>query len=305
MTYTYDFTDRIARAANSHTNLTLLRDRHGRLVSERINDREVAYGYDEFGRLTGRTTPAGAESVWDFDSVGQPRRLTADGRAVTLEYDRVGRETGRRFGESLSVTRSFDAMNRLISQAVDHSRGRIQSRTYEYRADGSLTKVHDQLNGVRRYELDLAGRTTRVSGEGWAESYAYDALGNQTAADWPARPFGDDGCGERAYQGANLVRAGRIRYEHDAAGRVVLRQKTRSPASRTPGGTAGTRRTGSPRSSLPTARCGGTSTTPWAGAPASSASRRTASTYWNRWTSPGTVSHCASRPPGGGSRVTR
>jgi RHS repeat-associated protein len=227
MTYTYDFTDRIARAANSHTNLTLLRDRHGRLVPERINDREVAYGYDEFGRLTGRTTPAGAESVWEFDSVGQPRRLTADGRAVTLEYDRVGRETGRRFGESLSVTRSFDAMNRLISQAVDHSRGRIQSRTYEYRADGSLTKVHDQLNGVRRYELDLAGRTTRVSGEGWAESYAYDALGNQTAADWPARPFGDDGCGERAYQGANLVRAGRIRYEHDAAGRVVLRQKTR------------------------------------------------------------------------------
>ncbi|WNM29976.1 RHS repeat-associated core domain-containing protein [Streptomyces sp. Li-HN-5-11] len=227
MTYTYDFTDRIARAANSHTDLTLLRDRQGRLVSERINDRELSYRYDEFGRLTGRTTPAGAESVWEFDSVGQPCRLTADGRPVTLEYDRVGRETGRRFGESLIVTRSFDAMNRLISQAVDHPRGRIQSRAYEYRADGSLTKVHDQLNGVRRYELDLAGRATRVSGEGWAESYSYDALGNQTAADWPARPFGDDGCGERAYQGADLVGAGRIRYEHDAAGRVVLRQKTR------------------------------------------------------------------------------
>ncbi|MFF3329105.1 putative T7SS-secreted protein [Streptomyces sp. NPDC002888] len=227
MTYTYDFTDRIAQAANGHTNLTLLRDRHGRLVSERINDREVAYRYDEFGRLTGRRTPAGAESVWEFDSVGQPRRLTADGRDITLEYDRVGREVGRRFGESLSVSRSFDAMNRLISQAVDHPRGRIQSRTYEYRADGSLTKVHDQLNGVRQYELDLAGRTTRVSGEGWEESYSYDPLGNQVAAGWPARPFGDDGCGERAYQGADLVRAGRIRYEHDAAGRVVLRQKTR------------------------------------------------------------------------------
>ncbi|WP_405618546.1 RHS repeat-associated core domain-containing protein [Streptomyces sp. NBC_00076] len=157
----------------------------------------------------------------------QPRRLTADGRDITLEYDRVGREVGRRFGESLSVSRSFDAMNRLISQAVDHPRGRIQSRTYEYRADGSLTKVQDQLDGVRQYELDLAGRTTRVSGEGWEESYSYDPLGNQVAAGWPAGPFGDDGCGERAYQGADLVRAGRIRYEHDAAGRVVLRQKTR------------------------------------------------------------------------------
>lgn len=226
-TYTYDFTGQIAEAVNAHTSLSLLRDRHGRLVSERINGREVAYRYDAFGRLTGRTTPTGAESLWDFDSVGQLNRFTADGRAITLEYDRVGREIGRRFGESLSVSRSFDEMNRLISQAVDHTRGRIQSRTYEYRADGSLTKVHDQLNGIREYDLDLAGRTTGVRGEGWAESYSYDALGKQVSAEWPGGQFGDEGCGERVYQGANIARAGRIRYEHDAAGRVVLRQKTR------------------------------------------------------------------------------
>ncbi|MFG2127918.1 putative T7SS-secreted protein [Streptomyces sp. NPDC048751] len=226
-TYTYDFTDQIAHAANRHAELSLLRDRHGNLVSERINGREVAYQYDEFGQLTGRTTPSGAVSAWEYDPDGRPFRFTADGRVIALEYDRIGREVGRRFGESLSVSRSFDAMNRLVSQAVEHSRRRIQSRTYAYRADGSLTKVDDQLSGVRHYELDQAGRTTRVSGDGWAESYAYDQLGNQTAADWSARQFGDDGCGDRAYQGADLVRAGRIRYELDAAGRVVLRQKTR------------------------------------------------------------------------------
>ncbi|MFI0808116.1 putative T7SS-secreted protein [Streptomyces echinatus] len=227
MTYTYDFTDQIAHAASRHAELTLLRDRRGRLVSERIDDREVRYRYDEFGKPTGRTTPSGADSAWDYDSEGNLHQFTADGRVIALEYDRIGREVSRRYGESLSVTRSFDEMNRLISQAVDHSRRRIQSRTYEYRADGSLTKVDDQLNGVRQYELDPVGRTTRVSGEEWAESYAYDRLGNQTAADWPARQFGDEGCGDRTYEGADLVRAGRIRYEHDAAGRVVLRQKTR------------------------------------------------------------------------------
>ncbi|MEU9223814.1 putative T7SS-secreted protein [Streptomyces massasporeus] len=226
-TYTYDFTDQIAHADNRHAELSLLRDRHGNLVSEQIGGREVAYQYDEFGRLTGRTTPAGAVSAWEYDPEGKPRRFTADGRVIALGYDRIGREVSRRFGESLSVSRSFDAMNRLVSQAVDHSRRRVQSRTYAYRADGSLTKVDDQLNGIRHYELDPVGRTTRVSGDGWAETYAYDQLGNQTTADWPARPFGDDGCGDRAYQGADLVRAGRIRYEHDAAGRVVLRQKTR------------------------------------------------------------------------------
>ncbi len=227
MTYDYDFTDRIAWASNAHADLSLLRDRHGRLVSERVNDREVAYRYDEFGRLEGRRTPSGAETAWQFDATGRPCRLVADGRVVTLEYDQVGREVSRRFAGSLSMSRSFDAMGRLASQAVDGPLGRIQTRAYEYRGDGSLTKVHDQLNGVQLFDLDLTGRTTQVSGEGWAEAYTYDALGNQVSADWPARSIGDDGCGERVYQGADLLRAGRIRYEYDAAGRVVLRQKVR------------------------------------------------------------------------------
>ncbi|TXJ85449.1 type IV secretion protein Rhs [Streptomyces lavendulae] len=227
MAYTYDFTGQIARAESSDAILTLLRDRHGRLVSERIDGREVAYRYDRFGNLTRRTTPSGAESVWEYDGAGKPARLTADGRVIALEYDQVGRETGRRFGETLSISRSFDAMNRLISQTVEHERGRVQSRSYEYRPDGSLSRVDDQLDGVRSYELDRAGRTTGVSGDGWAESYAYDTLGNQVAADWPARRFGDEGCGDRVYRGTDLVRAGRIRYEYDDAGRVVLRQKTR------------------------------------------------------------------------------
>ncbi|MGW0204828.1 putative T7SS-secreted protein [Streptomyces sp. NPDC003233] len=226
-TYDYDFTGRIAQASNAHVDLSLLRDRHGHLVSERVNGREVAYRYDEFGRLEGRTTPSGAETVWQFDAAGQPCRLLADGRVITLEYDQVGREAHRRFAETLSISRSFDAIGRLASQAVDGPLGRIQERAYEYRADGSLTKIHDQLNGDQLFELDLAGRTTRVHGQGWAEAYSYDALGNQVSADWPAHPFGDDGCGERVYQGADLVRAGRIRYEYDAAGRVVLRQKVR------------------------------------------------------------------------------
>ncbi|MFG2781369.1 putative T7SS-secreted protein [Streptomyces prunicolor] len=227
MTYTYDFTDQIARATNADSDLSLLRDRRGRLISEGINGREVAYRYDEFGRLTGRTTPAGVDSDWEYDSAAQPHRLTADGRVVTLEYDRVGRESSRRFGDLLSISRSFDHMGRLKSQAVDRPLGRIQSRTYEYRGDGTPTDVDDQLNGVVRYELDRAGRATQVSGDGWAESYAYDRAGNQVGANWPTRQFGDDACGERTYQGADIRGAGRIRYEHDAAGRVVLRQKTR------------------------------------------------------------------------------
>jgi RHS repeat-associated protein len=38
---------------------------------------------------------------------------------------------------------------------------------------------------------------------------------------------GQEATGERAYTGTRITRAGNVRYEHDAAGRITLRQKTR------------------------------------------------------------------------------
>nr|WP_233580466.1 RHS repeat-associated core domain-containing protein [Streptomyces triticirhizae] len=71
------------------------------------------------------------------------------------------------------------------------------------------------------------GRITGIGAPGWEESYAYDAAGNQTAASWPSHFAGSESTGERDYTGTRLVRAGAIHYEHDAAGRVVPRRRTR------------------------------------------------------------------------------
>ncbi len=61
----------------------------------------------------------------------------------------------------------------------------------------------------------------------WSEQYAYDEAGNQTAAAWPDTHPNQEATGTRTYQGTRITRAGSIRYEHDAQGRVTLRQKTR------------------------------------------------------------------------------
>nr|WP_323187746.1 MULTISPECIES: polymorphic toxin type 30 domain-containing protein [unclassified Streptomyces] len=104
---------------------------------------------------------------------------------------------------------------------------RLQHRAYAYRPDGNLVGIADALSGTRRFDLDAAGRVTAVHATRWTERYAYDEAGNQTEASWPPTHPSHESTGPRTYTGTGITRAGSVRYEHDAQGRTVLRQKTR------------------------------------------------------------------------------
>lgn len=227
-TYAYDMTDQLAHAAGAEATLSILRDRFGRVRSETVNGRELKYRYDEFGRQTSRTTPTGATTTWSYDTSGRRTGMVASGRTIDFTYDSTGRELTRRIGESVTLEHTFDALGRLATQSVrgadDHS---VQHRTYTYRADGNLIGIDDQLSGSRRFDVDRAGRVTAVHAGNWTESYAYDEAGNQTSASWPSDHPGQEATGPRTYTGTRITRAGGVRYEHDALGRITLRQKTR------------------------------------------------------------------------------
>ncbi|MFF9767123.1 putative T7SS-secreted protein [Streptomyces sp. NPDC014636] len=228
-TYVYDLTDRLAQATGPDgTTLTLLRDRYGRLRSETVDGRTVTYTYDVLGRRTGRTTPAGAVSTWSYDAAGRRTGMVASGRAIDFTYDEAGREVSRHLGERVALEHTFDALGRLTGQSVTGTRSRrVQHRTYTYRADGNVIGIEDHLCGTRRFDLDATGRVTAVHAAGWTERYAYDEAGNQTEASWPSDHPGGEATGPRSYVGTRITRAGNVRYEHDALGRITLRQKTR------------------------------------------------------------------------------
>ncbi|MFJ9863701.1 putative T7SS-secreted protein [Streptomyces sp. NPDC101165] len=228
-TYAYDFTDQLAQATGPDgTSLNLLRDRYGRLHSETVNGRTLTYAYDALGRRTGRTTPTGAATTWSYDAAGRRTGMVASGRAIDFTYDEAGRELTRRLGGTTTLDHTFDALGRLTTQSVTGAEGRsVQHRAYSYRADGNLIGIDDQLTGSRQFDLDAAGRVTAVHAAGWTERYAYDEAGNQTQASWPANHPGQEAVGPRTYTGTRITRAGNVRYEHDALGRITLRQKTR------------------------------------------------------------------------------
>ncbi|MCD7438851.1 DUF6531 domain-containing protein [Streptomyces lincolnensis] len=228
-TYAYDLTDQLAQAEGPDgTTLTLLRDRFGHLVSETVDGSELTYTYDTLGRRTGRTTPAGATTTWSYDASGRRTGMVASGRTIDFTYDDAGRELTRQMGETVTLEHAFDVLGRLTAQQVTGAAGRmVQSRAYTYRADGNLTGIDDQLAGSRHFDLDATGRVTAVHAANWTETYAYDEAGNQTWATWPPGHPGTEATGPREYTGTRITRAGNVRYEHDALGRITLRQKTR------------------------------------------------------------------------------
>ncbi|MFF0010429.1 putative T7SS-secreted protein [Streptomyces sp. NPDC005374] len=227
-TYAYDLTGALTQAASSDATLTLHRDQAGRVLSETVNDREMTYTYDALGRRASRTTPTGANSAWTHDTAGNRTELTTSGRTLTFTHDAAGRELTRAVGEALTLTSAYDPVGRLTKQDLTGpSTQRLHHRAYTYRADGNLTAITDDLNGTRTFDLDQTGRVTAVHAPNWSETYAYDEAGNQTSASWPSTHPGQEAQGPRTYTGTRITRAGAIRYEHDEAGRVTLRQKTR------------------------------------------------------------------------------
>ncbi|WP_277742410.1 putative T7SS-secreted protein [Streptomyces sp. LX-29] len=227
-TYVYDPVGRLLSATGPDTEVVYQRDRLGRVKSEMVAGRVLTHAYDALGRRTRRTTPTGAVSEYSYDAAGNRTGLVASGHTLDFAHDAAGRETERRIGEALSLTSTWDELGRLTAQSLTGGDGgRIQHRAYTYRQDGHLTAVDDHLRGPQSFTLDAAGRVTAVQAHAWQETYAYDEAGNQTQATWPTDHPAQEATGSRAYEGTRITRAGKIRYEHDGAGRLVLRQKSR------------------------------------------------------------------------------
>ncbi|WAL74359.1 DUF6531 domain-containing protein [Kitasatospora sp. YST-16] len=225
--YGYDLAGHLVRATGPDADVLRTVDPLGNLLTETVDGRTLTHTRDPLGRSVRRTTPGGHASDWSYDPEGRRTSLATPDGALEFRYDAAGREHERTIGERLTLASSWDAEQRLTGQILRSEHGVLQRRDYRYRADGVLTGIDDRLNGLREFEHDAADRVTAVRAGDWHESYAYDAVGNLTDADWPATGGTEAAVGARTYSGSQLTTAGRVRYEYDAAGRIVLRQVTR------------------------------------------------------------------------------
>ncbi|WP_344386310.1 DUF6531 domain-containing protein, partial [Streptomyces thermolineatus] len=219
--FSYDVAGRLVGAANDDAELLLERDAAGRVQAESVNGRTCFHTYDPLGRRVSRTTPAGHTSVWTYAAGSRPLSLRSGDRTLHFSHDEAGRETALLLGDEVRIDQAWDGLGRLAEQSITAGSGHLartlQHRSYTYRADGRITRIHEQDSGTRRFELDRAGRVTAVHARDWTESYAYDQVGNLVRASAPGLSAEED----REFSGTLVRRAGRTAYEYDAQGRTV------------------------------------------------------------------------------------
>ncbi|WP_405924344.1 DUF6531 domain-containing protein [Streptomyces sp. NBC_00035] len=226
--FAHDPNGRLLRATGPDATLAYQYDVAGRITAEAVDGRALTTTYDALSRPTRRITPTGATATYSYDAAGNRTTLTAAGRTFESTYDSLGRETNRRLGDhGLTLTQAWDTEDRITGRTLAAAGRALKQETFTYRADGSVSALEDRASGRRTFDVDGAGRVTGVRAEDWTESYAYDESGNQTRAAWPDRQPAPEARGDRAYDGNRVTRAGSVHYEYDAAGRVVLRRKTR------------------------------------------------------------------------------
>ncbi|MBK1786882.1 DUF6531 domain-containing protein [Prauserella cavernicola] len=238
-TFEFDPMGRMLLAVNSDARVTYERDVLGRVTAETVNGRTVSSEYDLLGRRVSRRTPTGTESLWAYDGRNRPRQLRTAGRTLTFGFDPTGKEIEHSLDNGTTIALERDRNGRISGQTVSVSsfggvpgNGRqrqvIQHRRYRYRTDGSIGEVDDQLAGKLQFDLDHAGRVTRLNGPSWTENYAYDEAGNISAGSWPEQDRETQG--PREYEGSRLVGAGAVRYYFDAQGRMIRMVRKRLSA---------------------------------------------------------------------------
>ncbi|WP_433521988.1 RHS repeat-associated core domain-containing protein [Nocardia pseudovaccinii] len=230
----------------------------------------MRYEYDLHGRRTGRTSSTGAATAWHHDASSRVIGMATEGKVIDFTYDQLGRSTGWRLGAlevnqtfsagghilSRQVTGDLMPNDVLTADAPSHPAARLLRRDdYRWRPDGyiashTVTRADARVNR-RDYTLDAIGRVSGIAdAETLTERYTYDRLNNViTAGDRaptnptsalttmraPASDPGSldnsiEGNHRREYRNNLLIRDGRIRYQYDAAGRVI--RKTRIRLSR-------------------------------------------------------------------------
>jgi RHS repeat-associated protein len=211
------------------------RDRLGRVVAEKQNDRTIRYAYDDRGRRAERIMPGGETTRYFYDILGALSAVDHDGHKLAIERDMLGRETRKHvYQGQVDIQSAYDAMDRLAEQRVvapapagGSAHTVLSQRRWSYDGNGRVRQIDDVRSGTTQYQYDSIGQLIEAKRGGLHEVFEYDVTGSLQNV------LGDLGQVGRVrpwdmHQGNVLTATPEARYENDLRGRRT--RKTTKPS---------------------------------------------------------------------------
>jgi len=160
-------------------------DQHGRVTSEtRTLGGQIyvsAYSYDSTGRMIGITYPSGRGVAYAFDALGRISQITTTGNQTNVvvqgvQYHPFGGVKGFTFGNGQFYSRSIDQDGRIASYSLGGA-----SYAIAFDAASRITGIAETGNpsNVNAYFYDALDRLTSAVLPSSGFAYSYDAVGNR------------------------------------------------------------------------------------------------------------------------------
>ena len=180
-------------------------DKNGQMIEEKTGDSyHITYSYDKAGNRKTVTNSRGQITEYEYDKAGRVIKQKDEAGEISYTYDANGNcliisetvsESGVQNVSVNTITRSYDALNRVTSQtdadgnhigyAYD-TQGNLSVLTYpdgkeleySYDKNGNVILVTDWENRETSFSYDKNGRLVRTErADGSTESRSYDKAG--------------------------------------------------------------------------------------------------------------------------------
>lgn len=203
--YTYDKQNRITAKTTADGTVNYTYSKDGRLISVRDRSGSTTFAYNDSNNVTKVNYPNGTYAEYTYDNLGRKTgistmygsvtyaydilgRMTAvtdkNGNVTTYEYDSNGNRSAMKYPNGITVSYTYDSLNRLVAEYVFNSAGEIIAQ-YEYTLGiaGEILSIKENDRLVV-YTYDALYRLTSekvVSADNSVSeiTYAYDKVSNR------------------------------------------------------------------------------------------------------------------------------
>ena len=179
VTHEYDALNRKIKTISGSDVIERTYDALGRVVEKIQNGKSIKYVYDDRGHLVEMVYPDGKKVMYTYDVVGNLLTVTDWKNNVTAyEYNKNNQLTKTTHSNGVIETRSYNVAGQLVLLKSERVGVVLTHYTYEYDANGNITKETDVKSGkVNNFTFDKLGRMTNAN----TNTYAYSNTGNITS----------------------------------------------------------------------------------------------------------------------------